>query len=117
MIVYWYPKCSTCKRAKKFLDDRNCSYELKDIKEETPSTEFLQTIVDKYSIPVRKLFNTSGLVYKELELKDKLESYDQKEQIQLLASNGMLIKRPICILEDAVLIGFKENEWKEKLGD
>lgn len=117
MTVYWYPKCSTCKKAVEFLKNRKIPFELKDIKEETPTSKEIATWIKKYSIPVKKLFNTSGLVYKELNLKEKLESYSLEEQIQLLASNGMLIKRPICVLENDILIGFKEKEWIELLGE
>lgn len=117
MIVYWYPKCSTCKKAVDFLKDRKVSFELKNIKEEIPTAKEIERWIEKYSIPIKKLFNTSGLVYKELNLKEKLESYSKEEQIKLLSSNGMLIKRPICILEDKILIGFKEKEWIELLGE
>lgn len=117
MIVYWYPKCSTCKKAVQFLENRKFSYQLKDIKEEPPSFEEIEAWVNKFSIPLKKLFNTSGLVYKELNLKEKLDTYTTEEQMRLLSSNGMLIKRPICILENGLLIGFKEKEWIEALGD
>ena len=117
MIVYWYPKCSTCKKAVQFLDDRKLSYQLKNIKEEIPSFEEIEGWVNKFSIPLKKLFNTTGLVYKELNLKEKLDTYTAEEQMRLLSSNGMLIKRPICVLENGFLIGFKEKEWIELLGD
>ncbi len=117
MTVYWYPKCSTCKKAITYLDNKNISYELKNIKEEIPTTEEITKWVKSYSIPIKKLFNTSGLVYKELNLKEKLDSYTLEEQIDLLSSNGMLIKRPICVLDNDLLIGFKEAKWQEVLGD
>ncbi len=117
MIVYWYPKCSTCKKAVQFLEDRKLSYRLKNIKEEIPTNLEIEEWIKKYSLPIKKLFNTSGLVYKELNLKEKLDTYSLEEQIDLLSKNGMLIKRPICILEDDILIGFKEKEWIELLGD
>lgn len=117
MIVYWYPKCSTCKKAVQFLEDKKISFELKNIKEEVPTFPEIKSWIEKYSFPVKKLFNTSGLVYKELNLKEKLDDYSLEEQIELLSKNGMLIKRPICLLEDNILIGFKEREWIELLGD
>ncbi len=117
MIVYWYPKCSTCKKAVQFLDDRKLSYQLKNIKEEIPSFEEIEGWVNKFSIPLKKLFNTSGLVYKELNLKEKLSNMTEEEKIELLASNGMLIKRPLFITETEILVGFKEKEWIELLGD
>lgn len=116
MTVYWYPNCSTCKKAVQFLKDRDLSYDLKNIKEDIPSCSQIELWIKKYNIPIKKLFNTSGLVYKELHLKEKLETYSLEEQMELLSKNGMLLKRPICILEDSILIGFKEKEWKEKLG-
>lgn len=117
MTVYWYPKCSTCKKAVDFLNTRKLSYELKDIKEENPTYQEIESWIEKYSIPLKKLFNTSGLVYKELNLKEKLNDYSKEQQIELLSSNGMLVKRPICLLEDEILVGFKEKDWKEKLGE
>ena len=93
------------------MNQKGISYQLKDIKENPPSERELQSWVTRYQISPRKLFNTSGLVYKELGLKEKLEAMTEKEQIHLLASNGMLIKRPLVILEDAILIGFQEEKW------
>lgn len=117
MTVYWYPKCSTCKKAVDFLNTKNLSYDLKDIKEDPPTFQEIKSWVEKYSIPIKKLFNTSGLVYKELNLKEKLNDYSKEEQMKLLSSNGMLIKRPICLLKNEILIGFKEKEWIELLGE
>ena len=116
MIVYWYPKCSTCKKAVQFLDDRKLSYQLKNIKEEIPSFEEIEGWVNKFSIPLKKLFNTSGLVYKELNLKERLPAMSEEEQIALLATDGMLVKRPILVNGDTVLVGFKEESWREKVG-
>jgi len=117
LIVYWYPKCSTCKKALSFLDKKKIPYELKNIKEEIPSEEEINRWIKEYSIPIKKLFNTSGLIYKELNLKENLEKYTLEEKIKLLSSNGMLIKRPICVLKNTILVGFKEKEWEEVLGD
>ena len=110
-----YEKCSTCKRAKKFLMDNNIKFNDRPIKEDTPTIEELNNWITKYNIDVNKLFNTSGLVYRELSLKDKLPNININEKIKLLASNGMLIKRPLLVNNNFILIGFKENEWKEKL--
>lgn len=112
MEFIWYPKCSTCKNAKKFLDDKNIDYSLRDIKENIPSIDELNNYINKYNIEVNKLFNTSGLVYRDLNLKDKLKDMTNNEKIKLLSSNGMLIKRPLLIAEDTILIGFKLKEWE-----
>ena len=108
-----YNKCSTCKKAKKFLDDNNIEYNDRSIKEEVPTSEELSKWIDKFDIPVKKLFNTSGIKYRELNLKDKLINMSDKEKIKILSSDGMLIKRPLLISEDKILIGFKEKEWYE----
>ena len=113
MEFIWYPKCSTCKNAKKFLDDRNIIYTLRDIKEDIPSEKELDNLIKKYDIEVNKLFNTSGLVYRELNLKDKLNNISYEEKIKLLSSNGMLIKRPILITDNRLLIGFKIKQWED----
>lgn len=106
-----YFKCSTCKKAKKFLDDRNINYIDRDIISDNPSYEEIKIWIDKYSISVLKLFNTSGLKYRELKLKDKLKDMEIDEIIKLLASDGMLVKRPIVVSDKGILIGFKEKEW------
>ena len=110
-----YPKCTTCQRAKKWLDDNNIKYELRDIKAESPSFEELSVWYKKSGLPLKKFFNTSGLLYKSMELKDKLPTMTENEALELLATDGMLVKRPILIGIDFVLVGFKENDWKEKL--
>ena len=110
-----YPKCTTCQKAKKWLDDHNIEYTLRDIKEENPSFEELSAWYKMSGLPLKKFFNTSGLLYKSMELKDKLPAMSEEEQLTLLATDGMLVKRPIVIGEDFVLVGFKESEWREKL--
>lgn len=115
MLFLEYPPCSTCKRAKKWLDDNSISYTARHIKEQNPSYEELKTWYEKSGLPLKKIFNTSGLVYKNLGLKDKLPMMTEEEQLQLLASDGMLVKRPLVVLEDGVLTGFKEAQWAEKL--
>ena len=108
-----YSKCSTCKKAKKFLDDRKIKYIDRPIKEETPSTEELRNYINTYKIDIKKLFNTSGIKYKELKLKEKLINMSLEEKINLLSSDGMLIKRPLLVDNNKLLIGFKEKEWEE----
>ena len=110
-----YPKCTTCQKAKKWLDDNNIEYELRDIKLDNPSLEELKTWYAKSSLPLKKFFNTSGLLYKSMDLKNKLPSMNEDEMLLLLASDGMLVKRPFLVSDDLVLVGFKENEWAEKL--
>ena len=110
-----YPKCTTCQKAKKWLDDNKIEYELRDIKEDNPSLEELTAWYKMSGLPLKKLFNTSGLLYKSMELKDKLPTMAEEEQLKLLATDGMLVKRPLVIGEDFVLVGFKESEWSEKL--
>ena len=109
-----YPKCSTCQKAQKWLDDRGIAYLFRDIKTENPTTEELTRWHAQSGLPLRKFFNTSGLLYKSLALKDKLPTMTEEEMIALLASDGMLVKRPLVIGEDFILIGFKEAEWAEK---
>lgn len=110
-----YPKCTTCQKAKKWLDDNKIEYELRDIKEENPTFEELTVWYKLGGLPLKKFFNTSGLLYKSMELKDKLPTMTEEEQLKLLATDGMLVKRPLVIGEDFVLVGFKESEWSEKL--
>ncbi len=109
-----YPKCSTCKKAKKWLDDKNIPYDERDIKKENPSYDELYNWQKMSGMPLKKFFNTSGLLYKELNLKDKLPSMSEEEQLKLLASDGMLVKRPLVVGDDFVLVGFKEESWNEK---
>ncbi len=110
-----YPKCTTCQKAKKWLDDNKIEYELRDIKLDNPTLEELTEWYKKSGLPLKKFFNTSGLLYKSLELKDKLPTMTDEEMLNLLSTDGMLVKRPLLIGQDFVLVGFKEAEWKEKL--
>ena len=110
-----YPKCTTCQKAKKWLDDNKIEYELRDIKENNPSFEELFAGYKMSGLHLKKFFNTSGLLYKSMELKDKLSTMSVEEQLKLLATDGMLVKRPLVIGENFVLVGFKESEWSEKL--
>lgn len=116
MLFLQYPKCTTCKRAKKFLDENNINYEDRHIVENNPTKEELSAWLQKSGVPIKKLFNTSGVVYRELGMKDKVANLSEDELLDILGSNGMLVKRPLLILEDSVLIGFKEELWKETLG-
>ena len=109
-----YPKCTTCGRAKKWLDDNKIEYELRDIKLNNPTLKELTEWYNKSGLPIKKFFNTSGLLYKSLDLKNKLPSMSEEEVLALLATDGMLVKRPLLIGDDFVLVGFKENEWVEK---
>lgn len=115
MLVICYPKCSTCQKAIKWLQDNNISYELRNIKEENPSAEELTGWYNISKLPLKRFFNTSGLLYKSMSLKDKLPSMSEKEQLALLATDGMLVKRPLLIGDDFVLTGFREAEWAERL--
>ncbi len=110
-----YPKCSTCQKAKKWLDENKIAYTERHIVETNPSAEELKIWYERSGLPLKKFFNTSGMLYKEMKLKDKLPEMSEEEQIKLLATNGMLVKRPLAVDEDKVLVGFKEAEWKEKL--
>ena len=106
-----YPKCTTCQRAKKWLDDNNIEYELRDIKIDNPTLEELTEWYKKSGLPLKKFFNTSGLLYKSLDLKNKLPDMSEDEMLKLLATDGMLVKRPLLIGDDFVLVGFKEGEY------
>ena len=108
-----YPKCTTCQRAKKYLDDNKIKYTEKHIVTETPSYDELKAIIEASGLPVSKFFNTSGLLYRSMNLKEELKNCSDDDKIRLLASNGMLIKRPLLIKKEKVLVGFKEEEWKE----
>lgn len=110
-----YPKCTTCQKAKKFLDENGVTYELRDIKIENPTHEELSAWVEKSGLDVKKFFNTSGLLYKSMNLREKLAGITDEEKLELLASDGMLVKRPILVTDTAVLVGFKEEKWKEAL--
>ena len=111
--VYCYNKCSTCQKALKFLNENNIKYELIDIKESNPNRKILEEIHLKSKKELKKLFNTSGLLYKEYELSKKIPNMTEDEMYELLSSNGMLVKRPILMGDDFSLIGFKEDEWKK----
>lgn len=115
MLFLEYPPCSTCKKAKKWLDDHGVSYTDRHIKEHNPSVEELKHWYEMSGLPLKKFFNTSGLLYKSLGLKDKLPTMSEAEQLQLLATDGMLVKRPLVVCGNVVLTGFKESEWEEKL--
>lgn len=115
MLFIEYPKCSTCQKAKKWLDSYGISYTDRHIVEDNPSFDELKQWHEKSGMPLKKLFNTSGMLYKEMQLKDKLPEMSKEEQIKLLASNGMLVKRPLVVDGDVILAGFKEAEWEEKL--
>ena len=106
-----YPKCTTCQKAKKWLDDNKIEYELRDIKLDNPTSQELTEWHKKSGLPLKKFFNTSGLLYKSLDLKNKLLTMTEDEMLELLATDGMLVKRPIIIGADFVLVGFKETEW------
>lgn len=111
-----YPKCSTCQKAKKWLEGQRLEFENRNIKEEPPTAEELKSWYKASGLPLKKFFNTSGLLYKEMGLKDKLPGMSEEEQIRLLSSDGMLVKRPIVLGEDFVLVGFKETEWNNTMG-
>ena len=115
MRIYYYPSCSTCKKALKWLDNNEIAYEKKHIVDAKLTTKEIEDIFKKSGLPIQNLFNTSGRVYKELNLKDKLKDMTEKEKLELLASDGMLLKRPILVNRTFALIGFKEDEYKEKL--
>ncbi len=115
MLFICYPKCTTCGKARKWLDEKGIHYDFRDIKLNNPSYDELKIWAGKSNLPLRKFFNTSGLIYKSLGLKDKLTDMNEEEQLQLLSTDGMLVKRPLLIGEDFVLVGFKEKEWSEHL--
>jgi len=116
MLFVHYPKCTTCPKARAWLDERGISYEARDIKLENPTAEELRTWWKASGYPLKRFFNTSGLQYKALGLKDKLPAMSEEEQLALLATDGMLVKRPILVGDGFVLTGFKPQEWEEKLG-
>ena len=112
-IFIAYPKCSTCQKAKKFLDDNNIKYTEKHIVTDTPTYEELKAIIEASGLPVSKFFNTSGMLYRSMNLKEELKCSSDDEKIRLLSSNGMLIKRPLLIKKNKVFVGFKKEEWEE----
>lgn len=116
MLLVWYPKCTTCQRAKAWLDQRGAAVETRDIKLDRLTEADLRAWHAKSGLPLKRFFNTSGLLYKSLELKDKLPAMSEDEQFALLATDGMLVKRPILVGEGFVLTGFREKEWAEALG-
>ncbi len=108
-----YPKCTTCQKAKKWLDDKGIQYELRDIKTDNPTMEELELWYKKSNLPLKKFFNTSGLLYKSLDLKNKLPHMTDEDMLKLLSGDGMLVKRPIIVSDDTVLVGFREPEWND----
>ena len=115
MLFVEYPKCTTCQRAKKFLDERGAVYTDRHIKEDNPTAEELRVWWKASGLPLKKFFNTSGMLYKSLELKDKLPRMGEEEQLELLATDGMLVKRPILVGDGFVLVGFRPAEWERVL--
>lgn len=113
--VYCYSKCTTCKKALKWLDDNEIEYKLIDIKEDHPDEKALRELHKKSGLPLRKFFNTSGILYREMELSKKVPDMNEDEMFELLASDGMLVKRPLLVTEDKVIPGFKEDAWREAL--
>ena len=115
MLFIQYPPCSTCQKAKKWLDAQGIAYEDRHIKENNPTYEELKAWYEKSGLPLKRFFNTSGLLYKSLNLKEKLPTMTEEGQLRLLATDGMLVKRPLVITDNAILTGFREKEWEEKL--
>ena len=115
MVIICYPRCSTCKKAQVFLDEHKISYTYRDIKEENPTKEELTRLYEQSGLPIKRFFNTSGQLYRSLNIKEKLPNLSDDEALSLLATDGMLVKRPILVTEDRVLVGFKRAEWEEVL--
>lgn len=115
MLFVCYPKCSTCKKAEQYLQAKGLSFTVRDIKTDNPTVDELSTWHEASGLPLKRFFNTSGILYKQLGLKDKLPTMSEDEQLQLLASDGMLVKRPLVIYDGGVLVGFKQAEYDEKL--
>ncbi|MDD6387939.1 MAG: arsenate reductase family protein [Bacilli bacterium] len=115
MLFIEYPKCSTCKKAKKWLDDHNIKYEDRHIIDNNPTFDELKEWYHKSNLDIKRFFNTSGMLYKEMNLKDKLPNMNEDEMIEILSTNGMLVKRPLIISNDVILTGFKEKEWEDNL--
>ena len=116
MLFVCYPRCSTCAKARKWLDDHHAVYDFRDIKEDHPTAEELAAWQAKSGLPMKKFFNTSGMLYREMNLKDKLKTMTDEEMLSLLATDGMLVKRPILVTDDTVLVGFKQAQYEETLG-
>ena len=116
MLFICYPRCSTCKKAKAWLDSKSIAVEFRDIQKENPREEELRRWHAQSGLPLKRFFNTSGLQYKAQHLKDKLPTMSEDDQYKLLATDGMLVKRPLLISDDTILVGFKEKEWEEKFG-
>ena len=116
MIFLCYPKCSTCRKAQAWLDERGLDYQMRLIREQNPSADELKAWKERSGLPLKRFFNTSGLQYKALNLKDRLSEMSEEDQLALLASDGMLVKRPLLVADDMVLVGFRETEYEEKLG-
>lgn len=115
MLFVCYPKCTTCKKAQKWLDDQGKTYEVRDIKLQNPTAEELKEWHKKSGLPLKKFFNTSGMLYREMKLSEKLKDMSEEEMTELLSTDGMLVKRPIAVDGDTVLVGFKEAEWEKSL--
>lgn len=115
MLFIWYEKCTTCKKAKKWLDDNGISYTARRIKEENPTKEELKEWHKRSGLPLKRFFNTSGMLYKELNLKAQLPDMTEEEQLELLATDGMLVKRPLVVGDDFAFPGFKEGEWEKRM--
>ncbi len=115
MLYVCYPKCSTCKKAEQYLNEKKIEIEVRDIKADNPSKEELKKWIERSGLDIRRFFNTSGLKYKELNLKEKLPQMSDEEKIELLSTDGMLVKRPILVSDDFVLVGFKQAEWERVL--
>ena len=115
LIFIEYPKCKTCKRAKAWLDEAGIEYTDRNIKDENPTIDELREWYAKSGLPLKRFFNTSGMLYKQMSLKDKLPQMSEEEQLELLSTDGMLVKRPIIINDDAILVGFRQDEWEQKL--
>lgn len=115
MLFIEYPKCSTCQRAKKWLGEHNLTYTDRHILEDSPTYDELKQWYERSGLSLKKFFNTNGMLYKEMQLKDKLSAMSEEEQLKLLATDGMLVKRPLIVEGDMVLTGFREDEWAEKL--
>lgn len=110
-----YPKCGTCRKARKFLEENKIEFEERNIKEDNPKADELKDWIDKSGYPIKRFFNTSGIIYREMNLKDKLQDMTDEEKIELLATDGMLVKRPIIVGDDTVLVAFKEEEWSKHI--
>lgn len=113
MLLVYYPKCSTCQKARKWLQKKEIEFEERDIKLQNPTKEEVKAWHQKSGLPLKKFFNTSGMIYREMQLKDKLPDMTEEEQYELLASDGMLVKRPILVTDTTVLTGFREKEWEK----